>query len=75
VVSHVGTHAEQRGSHYKSALVTARNVDFGLSRMYEAYGHGLPLTVRVFRNIDKAREWLSPPIRKEKQANVIGNNS
>jgi hypothetical protein len=75
VVSHVGTHAGQRGSHYKSAIVTARNVDFGLSRMYEAYGHGLPLTVRVFRDMNGARKWVCPATWKGKQSDVRGNNS
>lgn len=67
VVGYVRTHAEQRGSRYKSALVTARNIDYGLSRMYEAYGQDLPLTVRVFRDMDEAREWVCPAVRKSNE--------
>lgn len=58
VARYVEKHAEQRGIGYRSAIVVAQDVAFGLSRMYEAYGYDLPLNLRVFRDIDEARRWV-----------------
>lgn len=44
----------------RAALVVARDLDFGLTRMYQQLLEGQSLgEVRIFRNIDEAIEWLS----------------
>ena len=42
----------------KTAYVVASDVDFGLSRMAQAYFAQLPVDIRVFRDLDEARTWL-----------------
>jgi len=42
------------------AIVVSDPLHFGLARMWEAYSdRRVPLRVRVFDSIEKAREWLS----------------
>jgi len=48
---------ELRGFH-RSAMVTARDVEFGITRMYEALSGGRPHKVAVFRSMERARSWL-----------------
>jgi hypothetical protein len=44
----------------RAALVVARDLDFGLARMYQQLLEGQSLgEVRIFRNVDEAIEWLS----------------
>ena len=44
----------------KTALVSGHDIDFGLSRMYEAYAdmEDLALQYRAFKDLDSARDWL-----------------
>jgi hypothetical protein len=44
----------------KAALVVSKEVDFGLTRMYEILMSGATSSkVMVFKNMEKAREWLA----------------
>ena len=44
----------------RAALVVARDLDFGLTRMYQQLLEGQSSgEVRIFRNVDEAIEWLS----------------
>jgi len=45
----------------KTALVGKFNIDFGLSRMYEAFAgiEEIPITYKTFRNYDDALRWLN----------------
>ncbi len=46
----------------RAALVVAREVDFGMARMYELQLSDLSTgRVQVFRNMEAAREWLANP--------------
>lgn len=47
-----------RGSKYKIAIVAPEDLNYGLSRMFEAYGGELPLPIGIHRNIDDAYHWL-----------------
>jgi len=59
IAREVTDHAEQRGTG-RVALVMAREVDFGLARMYELMSDGLvPLSIQVFRDLGKAEAWLA----------------
>jgi len=41
--------------------VASNDVAYGLSRMYQAFRSESPLELRVFREMDEAREWLGLP--------------
>jgi hypothetical protein len=47
----------ERGTSKLAILVTG-NLAFGMSRMYETLSGSLPQHIRVFRDYDKAVEWL-----------------
>ncbi|MFP4054487.1 MAG: hypothetical protein ACLFV7_11570 [Phycisphaerae bacterium] len=40
------------------AILVAGDLGFGMSRMYEAFSHDLPQSIRVFRDQGKAEDWL-----------------
>lgn len=42
-----------------TALVAADDADYGMLRMGEAYADGVPFSTRIFRSIEKARQWLA----------------
>jgi hypothetical protein len=44
----------------KTAIVSTRDLDYGLSRMYEAHAvqENMPYEYKVFKDIDEAKEWL-----------------
>ena len=46
---------DQKG---RRAIVTARDIDFGMSRMYMTLLNSEPDGVRVFRDMAEARQWL-----------------
>jgi len=50
---------DERGSGYKLALVATSDLEFGLSRQYEALMDRLPFTVQVFRDYDEAWRWVA----------------
>ena len=41
------------------AIVVSRDVDFGLSRMFEVFADKIPTDICVFRDIDEAKQWLA----------------
>jgi hypothetical protein len=56
------THELWAGS--RAALVVAREVDFGIARMFGAYADEIDVEYRVFREKRSALEWLrSSPVR------------
>jgi len=56
--SFIEKNKERRGEGYKVVFVVARDVDFGLARMYEAFAGRLPFTVMVCRSMDEALSWI-----------------
>ena len=42
----------------KTALLTQRDVDFGLTRMAAAHAQNLPIQYMSFKSLDQAMEWL-----------------
>jgi hypothetical protein len=42
------------------AFVAPRDIEYGLSRMYEMFSDETPVENRVFRTIEEARRWLAP---------------
>ena len=57
VVSFVSAHVEQRGRG-RCAVVTGREVDFGMARMASVFMEGIGIDLRVFRDLDGAQSWL-----------------
>ena len=47
----------QRSS--RAAVVASRDVDFGLARVNEVYRASSSTEMRVFRDLEEAREWLT----------------
>jgi hypothetical protein len=58
---------KKTGIGYKVAFVAPRDIEYGLSRMYEMFSDETPVENRVFRTIEEARLWLSPQQAIEKQ--------
>ena len=42
----------------KVAIVAPRNLEYGVSRMFQSYGGKLPFDVSIFRAMDEALAWL-----------------
>ena len=44
----------------KTAIVGAKDTEYGLARMYEAYTgfENLPYEYKIFKEVDEAKEWL-----------------
>ena len=59
LVTFVAGIQDVRGTGYKVAIVVARNVDFGLARMYEAFSDELPCELRVFMSLEDAQAWMA----------------
>lgn len=48
----------------KTAIVTGSDVDFGVSRIIEAWSNHIPISLKVFRSIDETANWFQ--IEKER---------
>lgn len=42
----------------RSAIVVAKDVTFGIARMYQSWMEGQPVDVRIFHAVEEARAWL-----------------
>ncbi|NOZ38185.1 MAG: hypothetical protein GXP11_09015 [Gammaproteobacteria bacterium] len=59
IVNMTAEHIKQRGAEYKLALLATRDLYFGLSRMFEAYGDEIPIEIHAFRTMEEALDWLN----------------
>ena len=59
IVAMTAGHIQQRGAQYKLALLASRELYFGLSRMFEAYGDEIPIDIHAFRSMEDALDWLN----------------
>lgn len=50
----------------KTALVVSKDIDYGLSKVYQALGEigKIPWETEVFRSMDKAYQWLNLPLEE-----------
>jgi hypothetical protein len=46
------------GAGYKVAVVAKRDVDYGLTRMFQVFMNGPPFELRIFRDRGEALGWL-----------------
>lgn len=60
-ISQVPLQSPDRRKGGKTAIVAPADLAYGLSRMYQSSSktQELPFTVKVFRDTDKAKEWLA----------------
>ena len=59
IKSYIQKNAERRGSGYRAVFLVSKEVDFGLSRMYQTISEDLPVTFEVFKDRDKAMDWIT----------------
>jgi hypothetical protein len=50
---------DERGAGFRFALVSKLDVTFAMGRVFEAYAEKLPETIRVFRDFDEAKRWVT----------------
>ena len=60
--------AERIGPH-SWALVAHNSADFGKARMLEALSDGTKVTIRAFKNVGDAEDWLKNPVPYE--SNIV----
>lgn len=49
---------DKNGKHYRLALVAEEDLAYGLTRIYEAWSSGRPVTINNFRDLEDARKWV-----------------
>lgn len=61
IVAHAGRRRERRGRG-RVAIVAERDIDYGMSRMFELFAaEQLPTPVMVFRDVEDAKRWFESP--------------
>ena len=58
VAEYASKNIDEAGKHYKLALVAEEDLPYGLTRAYEAWCSGRPVTINNFRSLDDASKWL-----------------
>ena len=48
----------KNGANYKAALVVSRDLEYGLSRMYQVAVADLPAEIGIFRSLEEAKKWV-----------------
>jgi hypothetical protein len=51
--------ADKRGTGYRVAIVVRRNIDFGLSTVFQMHAYSLPLEIKVFQSLTQAKRWVA----------------
>jgi len=57
----VEDYVKEAATEFKTAVIVARDVNYGLARVYESYSAQSPETVRVFRDPAEALSWVDAP--------------
>jgi hypothetical protein len=60
IAEHIKKIASKRGPKWKVAIVVGSDLNYGLSRMFQAYTGSSPGEAQVFRSIEEAEAWISP---------------
>ncbi len=55
----VVAHQQQRGIHYRAAIVAPGDLDFGMFRVYEGLAAQTPFEIEVFRDRASAEAWVT----------------
>lgn len=59
MIQFIRFHIDKRGTNFKLAIVARGKLEFGLSRMYQAYGEILPFDKKVFYDLQQAVNWIN----------------
>jgi hypothetical protein len=54
--------ADRRGTGYRVAIVVRKNIDFGLSTIFQMHAYTLPFEVKVFQSLTQARQWVQKEV-------------
>ena len=57
-IEFIRSSSENRGTDYKIVIVAPDDLSFGMSRMFEAFGNELPISIHVLRNINDAYQCI-----------------
>ncbi len=57
----IASHQRERGDSYRVAILAPGDVEFGMFRVYQGLGSGLPIGIGVFRERHEAEAWVSRP--------------
>jgi hypothetical protein len=57
-ISQVASRYKQQRQGGKTAIVASRDLDYGISRMHQAYMADFPWELEVFRSIEEACDWI-----------------
>ena len=44
---------------YKVAVIVSRDLEYGLSKMYQVAAADLPAKIRIFNNLEEAKKWVT----------------
>ena len=61
----VKSYVKEKGIEFKTAIIAPEDLQFGLSRVYEAISHESPEKIMVFRDLNDAFDWLDIDIKKD----------
>jgi hypothetical protein len=56
--SYIQQNRARRGSGYRAVFLVSKDVDYGLSRMYQIISEELPVQFEVFRDREAALAWI-----------------
>ena len=59
IKSYIQKNVERRGSGYRAVFLVSKEVDFGLSRMYQMISEDLPVVFEVFKDRAEAMDWIT----------------
>ena len=59
IKSYIQKNVKRRGSGYRAVFLVSKEVDFGLSRMYQMISEDLPVEFEVFKNREEAMDWIT----------------
>lgn len=51
--------SSKRGAGYRTAIVVRRNMDFGLSTVFQMHAYSLPFEIKVFQSLTQGKRWVS----------------
>ncbi|MBM2845760.1 MAG: hypothetical protein HW407_1072 [Bacteroidetes bacterium] len=57
--------AHLRGTSWKTAIVVAGDLGFGLARMFEVFADGAPYLLGIFRTMEEACVWIKSPLEEK----------
>ncbi len=67
IKKYIDSSYNQNWSHSISAFVVDSNLLYGLSRMYEIMSADLPTTLRIFKDMDEAENWIREEILQKRR--------